>query len=222
MLRSLAFLLTLGAFTLLSPRALADFTSTFDIPVGNGTYHTSGSVGAWSLSLVSGGGPALLNTGLAPSSISLSGCATGPGSGSSATLEFPSLAQGGMVSVDFDFSATTTSGDTSSTATFAILVNGSAVASYSTNIASTAVFSVLPGDNFAFYVSGAGGIINPTIDPVTHIPNGPPTILTGTGAVTLSNFTFSPVPEPSATAAIAGVLTLGAAAAYRRRWSRGK
>jgi hypothetical protein len=208
MFRSLAFLLTLCTFTLLSLRASADFTSTFDIPVGNGTYMADGPVGNWYLTTASSGGAAYLSTISAPSSVSLTGYATGPGSASSATLEFPSFAQAGTVDVDFDFSAGATSGNTPSTATFTILVDGVSVDTYSSSNISTAEIPVLAGDSLSFYVNGTGGIILP-----------PPTvtILTGTAAVTLSNFTFTPVPEPAATAAFACMVTLGAATIFRRR-----
>ena len=204
MFRSLAFLLTLVSCSLLTTQASADFTSTFNIPNG-GTIISSGAVGNWYLTTAGSGGPALLNTSGAPSSVSLNSSATGPGSATSVTLEFPSVAEAGTVSVDFNLSASSASGDTPSSATFTIYINGSAVDTYSSTMVSTAVVPVLTGDDLAFFVSSSGGIINPPLDPVTHIPTGGPTILTGSSAVTLSNFTFTPVPEPGTTAALVGV-----------------
>jgi hypothetical protein len=209
MFRSLAFLLAFGTFTLLSLRASADFTSTFDIPVGNGTYVTNGPVGNWYLTTSSSGGAAFLDTTSAPSSVSLTGYATGSGSASSVTLEFPSFAQAGTVSVDFNFSATSASGSpTPSSATFTILVNGVPIDTYGSTEISTAEIPVLADDDLAFYVSGTGGIIYPPF---------PVTILTGTAAVTLSNFSFTPVPEPATTAALLGTAVFALALLRRRR-----
>ena len=208
MFRSLAFLLIFCTVILLSPRASADFTSTFDIPNG-GVIPFSGPVGNWYLTTVFNGGAATLDTSSAPSSVSLMGYGTGSGSGSSATLEFASIAQAGTVNVDFNFSATSAAGSPSSSAVFTIYVNGVSVDTYSSTITSTATIPVLAGDDLEFYVIGSGGIIPPS--------GGPPTILTGTAAVTLSNFTFTPVPELGDTAALVGMSTFGLLLLRRRK-----